>query len=344
MTPAVAPRRVPCAPGGETGRPALLEVIAGALRRAGTAPEDLTGTGTGVYLGCGGEAPAAGSGRAPGAGAWTEPGAAVAEDIAGALALAGPVLGVGPARSAPLLALHLACQGLRFGDCRLALAVEADLAHAPPGALRPARRPGDDGAAVLILKRRRDAYRDGDRVFAVVRSSTVNQDRRHHGAAAPSVEAQEYVLRQACREAGLPPSVIDYVEAHGVGSRIGAVLSGGPLRSVFGGRRPLGKPCLISANGPLSCGYGLAGVLKVVLALGHGEIPAIPAGAALRSAARRPGTGLRAVTDRVQWPRREYPRRAGVTGFEPVGMVAQVVLEEAEPVTPGPAVRRRGRP
>jgi 6-methylsalicylic acid synthase len=334
----------------------LLEVAWEALENAGIPPHRLAATDTGVFVGIGSDD----YGRRlledlPRIEAWTGIGAAccaVANRISYTLDLRGPSLAVDTACSASLVALHLACQSLRDGESTLALAAGVNLIVAPglsvtldrAGATSPDGRCKSfdatadgygrgEGGGVLVLKRLADARRDGDRMLAVIRGGAVNQDGRTNGIMAPSGEAQEHLLRRAYRHAGVAPDTVDYVEAHGTGTVAGDPIEAGALGAVLGAGRPADRPCLIgsvkSNIGHLEAGSGVAGVIKAVLALTHGEIP--PSVNFSRPNPHIPWSeaGLRVLTEVRAWPRGDRPRRAGVSGYGYGGTIAHIVLEEA---------------
>ncbi|MET8183191.1 type I polyketide synthase [Streptomyces sp. NPDC005336] len=341
----------------------LLEVAWEALEHAGVPPRDLVGTDTGVFVGIGSDD----YGRQmledlPGIEAWTGIGSAMcaaANRISYALDLRGPSLAVDTACSASLVALHLACQSLRAGESDVTLAAGVNLmispgltltldaagATAPDGRSKSFDASADgygrgEGCGLLVLKRLSDAQRDGDRVLAVIRGSSVNQDGKTKGIMAPSGTAQEHVLDQACRRAGVDPASIDYVEAHGTGTRLGDPLEAGALSAVFGQGRPKDEPCLIgsvkSNIGHLEAAAGIASLIKVTLALSKGEIPPSLNYSEGNPAIDWDTSGLRVVTERTAWPERdERPVRAGVSGFGYGGTIAHVVMEQApEPNRP----------
>ncbi|GAA4232329.1 hypothetical protein GCM10022254_31900 [Actinomadura meridiana] len=268
------------------------------------------------------------------------------------LGLRGPSLAVDTACSASLTAVHLACQGLRDGDCEVAVVAGTNVIAAPTvlvamnadgGALAPDGRCkafDDDadglgwgeGAAALILKPLAAAERDGDRVYAVIRGSAINQDGASGGLTVPSGPAQVGVVRDALRRAGWAPRDVDYVEAHGTGTRLGDPIEVRALAEAYGPGRDAADPLLIGsakANiGHLAPAAGIAGLLKVVLALHHGEIPPHPVS--------RPSTRIdwdevpvALPTARRGWPARERPPRAGVSSFGLAGSNAHLLVEAA---------------
>ncbi|SDW71737.1 6-methylsalicylic acid synthase [Amycolatopsis xylanica] len=336
----------------------MLELGWESLEHAGIDPHTLAGSDAAVYVGVGSDD----YGRQlledlPRIEAWTGIGAAqcaVANRISYTLDLRGPSFSVDTACSSSLVALHLACAGLRDGECAVALAGGVNVIAGPglskvldeagatsaQGRSRPFDAEADgygrgEGAGIVVLKRLSDAEADGDRILAVIRGSAVNQDGRTRGIMAPNGAAQAQVARLALRQGGVDAGSVAYVEAHGTGTPAGDPVEAAALGEVYGaGRRP-GDPCLIGSVkgniGHLEAGAGIAGVIKAVLALGHGMIPP-QAGAGI--SAPNPEipwetTGLRLVTEPTPWPEHAGPRRAGVSAFGYGGTVGHVVLEQA---------------
>ena len=188
-----------------------------------------------------------------------------------------------------------------------------------------------EGCGVVVLKPLSRAIADGDPVYAVIRGSAVNQDGRSNGLTAPNGQAQEAVLRPAYRDAGVVPADIDVIEAHGTGTALGDPIEALALGNVLAEDRPTDRPVLLGSVktnvGHLESAAGLAGLIKMALALKHGEVPAT---LHFRSAnphipfERLP---LRVVTERQTWPGRGRPGRAGVSSFGFGGTNAHVVLE-----------------
>ncbi|MDQ7804456.1 beta-ketoacyl synthase N-terminal-like domain-containing protein [Amycolatopsis sp. A133] len=337
----------------------LLEVTWAALEDAGIAPASLRGSRTGVFTGIathdyghltmiGGEPDL-----------WTATGAAgsiAANRLSYVYDLRGPSMAVDTACSSSLVAVHHAVRALRDGDADLALAAGVNLmllpgptaAFAAAGLLAGDGRcktfsAGADGIAraegcgVVVLKRLADAECDGDRVLAVIRSSVVNSDGRSNGLAAPNPAAQQAMLRDAYR--GLDPSTVDYVEAHGTGTLLGDPIEARALGAVLGAGREAGAPLLIGSVktniAHAEAAAGIAGLIKVVLAMKHGSLPP-----QLHFTAPNPhiafgSLGLRVVTEPTPWPRHTGRAVAGVSAFGFGGTNAHVVVEE-EAAAPAP--------
>jgi acyl transferase domain-containing protein/acyl carrier protein len=281
--------------------------------------------------------------------------AAAAGRIAHVLGFHGPAVALDTACSSSLVAVHLAAQSLAAGDCDLALAGGVNLILTPDGHVCISRlgalsqrgrcRAFDDGAdgyvrsegcGVVLLKRLGEALDDGDPVLAVIRGSAVNHDGASAGLTVPSGPAQQQVVRKALLRAGLAPAAIDYVEAHGTGTPLGDPIELQALDAVFG-PRPHGPKLRVgsvkSNLGHLESAAGIAGLIKVVLALEHGEIPPSLHFETPSRHLRWPELCLEVAGRASAWTPGAAPRRAGVSSFGITGTNAHVVLEEAPPAT-----------
>jgi polyketide synthase 12/epothilone polyketide synthase D len=264
----------------------------------------------------------------------------------------GPGAAVDTACSSALVAVHLACQSLWRDGCRLALAGGVNALLLPDwyvgfcrmGLLSPegrcrafdARAGGfvrSEGAGVVVLKHLAQAIADGDRVYAVIRATAVNQDGRTPGMTVPNQEAQEALLRQACRAAGVSPAMIGYVEAHGTGTAVGDPIEARALGRVLSAGRPAGQPCLIGSVktniGHLEAGAGIAGLIKVALALHHRRIPGNLHFERPNPEIDFDALRLRVPTHGEPWPDLPGPDTAGVNAFGFGGTNAHVILQEA---------------
>ncbi|HEY5834148.1 beta-ketoacyl synthase N-terminal-like domain-containing protein, partial [Streptomyces sp.] len=279
------------------------------------------------------------------------------------LGVHGPSLAVDTACSSSLTAVHLACQSLRTGESETAVAGGANVMSTPTvhlamsaaGALAPDGRckTFDDsadgygrgeGAAAVVLKRLSSARRDGDRVYAVIRGSAVNQDGASAGLTVPSGRAQEDVIRAALDQAGVTAGQVSYVEAHGTGTRLGDAIELRALAAALGGGRTARTPLLVGSVktniGHLEAAAGVTGLIKTVLALRTGEIPAQLHTATPTRQVDWARLGVRAVTEQIPWPDAgPAPRTAGVSAFGFTGTNAHVVLQAADPGQP-PAPHR----
>ncbi len=280
----------------------------------------------------------------------------IANRVSYAFGMDGPSLTVDCGQSSSLVAVHLACESLRAGESSLAiaggihlnLAAETALLEAKFGALSTSghtytfdeRADGyvrGEGGGLVLLKPLAAAIADGDRIRAVIRASVVgNAGRNEAGLTAPSVAGQAEVLRRAYRRAGLGSTQVDYVELHGTGTTLGDRTEATALGELFAGRggRPLLVGSVKSNIGHLGAAAGIAGLLKTVLAMENGEIPASLNYSQGNRKVDLEKLGLRVNRELTPWPVEESrPRRAGVSSFGMGGTNAHVILQQAPPPT-----------
>lgn len=336
----------------------LLELTWEALEDAGRNPRSLANSKTGVFVGISGsDYPQIGRdlGHAPGA--YTYTGSmfnSAAGRISYTFGLQGPSMAIDTACSSSLVAVHQGLMQLRAGHCDLALAAGVNLilrasshysfsllqALSASGRCRSFDEAADgyirsEGAAVLVLKRLEDALSDGDAVWGIIRGAAVNHDGRSAGFTVPNGTAQEQVIAEALADAGISPDDIDYVEAHGSGTRIGDPQEVNALQEVFRERtRPLYIGSVKSNIGHLESAAGMAGLMKVLLSMRYGRIPAnlhFRKGNPLIPWDKLP---IQVVDRPVAWELRSGVRRAGISAFSISGTNAHIVVESA----PGRAV------
>lgn len=336
----------------------LLETAWRACEDAGLVPDPDNGRQIGIFVGIG-------TGDYHGAQLW-RPGltridsftatgasfAAAAGRLSYVLGFEGPCLAIDTACSSSLVALHQACQALRLGECEGALVAGVNALLTPnlyvcltsmglmsaDGRCKAFDAAGDgyvraEGCGAVVLKTVASAHRDGDRILALIRGSAVNQDGRSNGLTAPSRQAQGRVIEQALSRAGLLHRDVDYVEAHGTGTPLGDAIELGALIDTYAAGRDPAAPLLVGSVktniGHLEAGAGMAGLIKTIQSLRHGEIPP-------HLHLNRPipevnwaEAALRVPTCLTPWPQTGRARRAAVSAFGFSGTNAHVIVEEA---------------
>ena len=332
----------------------LLEAVWQALEDAGIAVSELAGSKTGVFVGI--------SEIDYGQQAHRDlddldvyAGLGVGQSFAAGrlsyvFGLQGPSQVVNTACSSSLVSVHQACQTLRASECDLALAGGVHLMFSPAtyvflsrakalsadGRCKAFDASADgfsrgEGCGLVVLKRQSDAERDGDRILALIRGGAVNHDGASSGLTVPNGPAQERVIEDALVQAGLQPCDVDYLEAHGTGTSLGDPIEIQAAAKVFSEVRPQDRPLLIGSVktniGHLEAAAGIAGLIKVVLAMQHGIIPK-------HLHFHQPNPHIpwdklpvKVPCETTAWDASGKSRFAGVSSFGMSGTNAHVVLE-----------------
>jgi acyl transferase domain-containing protein/acyl carrier protein len=334
----------------------LLETTWEVVERAGLTPSDLVGSATGVFVGIFGneyQVDVMRDHRTLNAYSMlgTDHGL-ITGRISYWLGLRGPNFPVDTACSSSAVAVHLACQALRGGECDMALAGGVNLllspgtqvylstVHllSPRGRCRSFAADADglvrsEGCGMVLLKRLSDAQRAGDDILAVIRGSAINHGGRTQGFSAPSGPAEEEVIRRALKQARVEPKTVDFVECHSTGTLNGDAIEAHALGAVYGAGRPPERPLVLGSIktniGHAEGASGIASLMKAVLSLQHRRIPR-----SLHFTSPSPDIPwdelpVRVADEAIAWERSGHPRRAGVGAFGMSGTNAHLVVEEA---------------
>ena len=335
----------------------LLETAWEALEDGGIPPEACAGTNTGVFIGVSGHEYYDIQLRdLENLNAYTNLGGQLsiaANRLSYVFNFHGPSFAVDTACSSALVAVHLACQSLRTGECTMALVggmntllkPDMTIGFSKASMLSPdgrcwsfdARANGyvrGEGGGIVVLKPLEAALQDGNQIYAVIQGSAINEDGRTDGITVPSAPAQEAMLRTAYRRAGVNPSRVGYVEAHGTGTSVGDPIEAKALGRVFSEGRPPDEICLMGSVktniGHLESASGIASLIKVALILKYGMIPRTLHFQTPNPQIPFETLQLRVPSESVSWPPNgSQPRIAGVNAFGFGGANAHIVIGEA---------------
>ncbi|MCQ8835685.1 type I polyketide synthase [Streptomyces malaysiensis] len=335
----------------------ILELGWEALEHAGILPGSLRGTGTGVFIGSIWDDYAtlvhrSGPDRI---GAYTATGtyrSIIANRLSYYLGLRGPSLVVDSGQSSALVAVHQACQSLAQGESSIALAGGVNLISAPENSVSVARFGGlspdgvsytfdarangyvrGEGGGIVVLRRLADALADGDEIHGVILGTAMNNDGGGTTLTTPSREAQEEVIRLACRRAGVEPSDVGYVELHGTGTPVGDPIEAAALGAVMNTAGSHRRSPLIVGSAKTNVGHlegaaGIVGLIKAVLCVKHRKLPP-----SLNYEQPNPDIPFEQLNLKVQtelgaWPHSGGRAIAGVSSFGIGGTNCHLILAE----------------
>lgn len=325
-----------------------------ALEDAAINPRSLHGARCGVYAGV---APGDYSVRQSPepAAMWGNSAAILSSRISYLLDLKGPAISIDTACSSSLVAMDMGCTSLQTGAADLiiaggvnimttadffGLAGRAGMLSANHQCFTFDKRadgfvPGE-GVGVVVLKRLADAERDGDHIYGVIKGSLTNQDGASNGITAPSVSAQTALEKAVYTRFNIDPATITYVEAHGTGTSLGDPIELEALTAAFGAFTDKKQYCGIGSVktniGHTLVAAGIAGVLKILLAFRHEQLPPTLNYSECNPLIDLDNSPFRIQQQLTPWKGSDQmPRRAAISSFGFSGTNAHMILEEYRP-------------
>ncbi|MCC6384497.1 MAG: amino acid adenylation domain-containing protein [Bacteroidia bacterium] len=289
----------------------------------------------------------------------------IATRIAHEMNLTGPALSIHTACSTSLVSVAVAFENLLNNKCDMALAggvsitVPVNSGHiyneggmfSSDGHTRPfdAKATGtvfSDGCGMVVLKRYRDAVKDGDRIYAVIRGAALNNDGSGKASfTAPSVDGQAMVISLAQAQAGVDPGTITYVETHGTATPLGDPIEVEALTLAFRGKTDKKQFCALgsvkSNFGHLTPAAGVTGLIKTVLSMQHRQIPATLHFEKANPAIDFENSPFYVNNKLIEWNTNGTPRRAGISSFGVGGTNVHIVVEEAPEQQPSGIARSK---
>nr|WP_285891135.1 SDR family NAD(P)-dependent oxidoreductase [Paenibacillus pasadenensis] len=274
------------------------------------------------------------------------------------LNLKGPALVVDTACSSALVAIELACQAIKQGQCEQAIAggIKLNIIPIDDKNIRIGIESTDwrtrafddaadgsgvgEGAGAVLLKPLKKALKDGDNIYAVIKGNSVTHDGQTAGITVPNPASQTMVLQQAWEEAGIDPETLDYIETHGTGTKLGDPIEIKGIEGAFKKYTTKKQFCAISSVktniGHLSEAAGIASLVKMALSLKYKKLPPSIYFQKPHSAITFADSPLYVNTQLRDWDTDGHPRRGGISGFGMSGTNCHLVLEEApEPAGSG---------
>ncbi len=333
----------------------LMEVVWQAFENSGILPSEIKGTQTGVFVGIGNidytqyiygayenNSSYSGIGNAS---------CIAANRISYFLDINGPSLALDTACSSSLVAVHLAVKSLQTGESNMAISAGVNLILSPDvhlsfskaqmmasdGRCKTFDSKADgyvrsEGCGVVLLKRLSDAEKDGNEILAIIKGTATNQDGKSNGITAPNKLAQVDVIQSALKDADISPSQVNYIEAHGTGTKLGDPIEVSALAEVFN-KEIIHDNIILGAVktniGHTEVASGIAGLIKIILSLNNNIIPKNLNFESINPLIPIDKTPFALPTENTEWKAGANKRIAGVSSFGFGGTNSHVIIEEA---------------